>query len=450
MTSDNDHRGDGDEPSFDDDAQAASYATGDDVAADADQFTDVDPAAATAALPYTDAEYDDDDADDFYPDEFDQDEFDQDEFDQDEFDQDEDEPGDGERDRHGGPRHPLRLVLLTVLIGAVAAGGVLWARDGFVDHNGVATTVIGEGNAPVENDFTRSQPGDCLQWNVAQASEPALIDCAEPHRFEVAGALDTDTFPTSEFASNAPWPGPERFAAVRDENCPAIVGRYLAGGLDPQGRFSTGLMFPSKVQWERGARVLQCGIEQPGAGGVQEEFTGKVADIDQSFSWPAGTCIGIDKDTRKPAGEVVDCSEPHAFQTTGDIDLSQRFGARNSGKPWPSAREQNDYLSTICPTQTNRFFGSAAKFDETTLNVQWSVISEVSWLTGSRRVVCYVALPSRGGFATLVGDAREQVLIDGRVPAPVDQGPPGRSTGTAVPLPPGYTPDDRELPAPAG
>ncbi|MFC3242922.1 hypothetical protein ACFOJ6_11800 [Gordonia humi] len=93
MTSDNDHRGDGDEPSFDDDAQAASYATGDDVAADADQFTDVDPAAATAALPYTDAEYDDDDADDFYPDEFDQDEFDQDEFDQDEFDQDEDEPG---------------------------------------------------------------------------------------------------------------------------------------------------------------------------------------------------------------------------------------------------------------------------------------------------------------------------------------------------------------------
>lgn len=351
-------------------------------------------------------------------------------------------------------RHRLLLLLTTVLIGAVAAGGVLLARGGFADHGSVGSTVIGEGNALVENDFTRSEPGDCLQWDYGQgadkqADEPSLTDCAKPHRFEVAGALDTETFPTSEFADAAPWPGPDRFATIRDENCPAIVDRYLGGGLDPQGRFSSGLMFPSKVQWEKGARVLRCGIEQPGTGGVQEQFAGRVADIDQSFTWPVGTCIGIDEQTRKATSDVVDCSEPHAFQTTGVVDLTQRFGDRHSGKAWPSVRDQNTYLTKICPTETNKFFGGASKFKDTTLNVQWSVISEVSWLTGSRRVVCYAALPNRGGFATLVGDAREQVLINGRVPVPPEQGPPGRSVGTPVPLPPGYNPDSREIPAPS-
>ena len=274
-----------------------------------------------------------------------------------------------------GPRHPLRLVLAAVLIGALVAGGVLLWRGAYSDHGDVGTTVIGENNAVAENDFTRSEPGDCLQWDAGSPGEPRLVDCAEPHRFEVAGRLDTASFPTSEFAASAPWPGPERFAAIRDENCPTIVRGYLGGGLDPQGRFAPGLMFPSKVQWERGARVLRCGIEQPGAKGVQEEFTGRVADIDQSFSWPIGTCVGIDRETRKLTGEVVSCSEPHAFQTTGIVDLSQRFGVRNSGKPWPSVDTQNDYLRTICPTQTNKFLGGAQKFLATTLNVQWSEIS---------------------------------------------------------------------------
>ncbi len=349
-----------------------------------------------------------------------------------------------------GPQHRLRFVLGAVLVGAVVAGGVLFATDAFAEGGGVGSTEIGE-SSTIDDDLSRSEPGDCLQWTVNPPSQASIVDCADPHRFEVAGTLDTSAFPSSEFAADAPWPGEERFASIRDENCPAVVDRYLGGGLDPAGRFSVGLMRPGRAQWERGARVLRCGIEQAGAKGVQEEFTGRVADVDQSFAWPVGTCIGINKETREPTGKVVNCAEPHAFQTTGVIDLSQRFGGRNSGKPWPNTETQNDYLKRICPSQTNKFFGGADKFADTTLNVQWSVAAEVGWLTGSRRVACYVALPDRGGFATLVGDARQgELLINGRVPVPPKKGPPGRSLGTPVPLPPGYNVDDREIPAPGG
>ncbi|MFT3716418.1 MAG: septum formation family protein [Gordonia sp. (in: high G+C Gram-positive bacteria)] len=340
-------------------------------------------------------------------------------------------------------------VLVAVLLGGLAAGGVLWFRGGFDDADGLGGSAIGEGNYEA-NDFTRSQPGDCLEWSADGAGQPTKVPCTEKHRFEVAGALDTSDFPGTEFAKNAQWPGPDRFAEIRDEQCESVVNRYLGGGLDPQGRFAVGMMFPSQAQWERGARVLRCGIEQPGTKGVQDEFTGRAADTDQSFAWPVGTCIGIDPQTRKPTTEPVNCAEPHAFQTTGVIDLSQRFGNRGSGKPWPSVDDQNVYLKTICPTQTNQFFKGPDKFKKTTLNVQWSVISEVSWMTGSRRVVCYVALPDRGGFARLVGDARQQLLINGKLPVPPAEGPPGRALPTPVPEPEGYVPNPQEVPAPAG
>lgn len=344
----------------------------------------------------------------------------------------------------------LAAVLVAVLIGALVAGTVIYTRGGFSEAGGLGETVIGEGGSYAETDFTRSAPGDCLTWNDDAAETPTKVPCTEPHRFEVAGTVNTAQFPGSEFGLDAPAPTPERYAELRDEHCGVIVERYLGGGLDPQGRFAVGLMFPSKAQWDRGARVLRCGIEQPGPGGVHQEFAGRVADSDQSFAWPDGTCIGIDDATRKPTAEPVNCAEPHAFQTTGVVDLSQRFGARDSGRPWPSVADQNQYLQTICPNRTNRFFGGVQKFRATTLNVQWSVISEVSWNTGSRRVVCYVALPDRGGFAKLVGDAREQVLINGKIPTPPAQGPPGRALPTPVPLPPGYSPNDQEVPAPAG
>lgn len=349
-------------------------------------------------------------------------------------------------------RNPMRIVLAAIVIGAVIAGGVAFAMGAFQDSGSVGGTDIGANERLTQNAFTRSVAGDCLDWPAGQPGQPTKVGCDQPHRFEVAGPLDTAVLPGSEFGESAPWPGPQRFTEIRDEQCPVIVDDYVAGKLDPQGRYSVGMMYPSQAQWDKGARELRCGLQQTGKDGTPEQVSGRVADNDQSFAWPPGTCIGIDQATRRPTvpATVVACTEPHAFQTTGIVDLAARFGAKNSGKPWPKEADQNSFLATICPVQAERFLGGKNKLEATTLNVQWSVISEPSWLAGSRKVVCYLGLPDRGGFATLVGDARSTLLINGKIPAPPPQAPPGRVLPTPVPLPPGVQPNPEEVPAPAG
>ncbi|MGC5248883.1 septum formation family protein [Gordonia sp. DT219] len=349
-------------------------------------------------------------------------------------------------------RNAVRIGLAAIVIGALVAAGVAFAMGAFNDRGSVGTTDIGQHDRLAENAFTQSNPGDCLTWPENRPGEPSKVVCTDEHRFEVAGALDTALLPGSEFGDSARWPGPERFGQIRDEQCPVIVNRYLAGRLDPDGRFSVGLMYPSEQQWDKGARELRCGLQVTGADGTPQLFAGKVADQDQSFQWPAGTCIGIDTQTRRVASPptVVGCSEPHAFQTTGIVDLGQQFGDATSGKPWPGEKAQNEYLATICPGQAERFVGGKQKLDATGLNTQWSVISEPRWLSGSRKIVCFMGLPDQGGFATLVGDARGAVLINGKIPQPPEQGPPGRALPTPVPLPPGVVPNPFETPAPAG
>ncbi|WP_420841309.1 septum formation family protein [Gordonia jacobaea] len=348
--------------------------------------------------------------------------------------------------------NPMRVVLAAIVIGAIVAGGIAFALGSFTDNGNVGSTDIGENERLTQNAFTRSVAGDCLDWPDGQPGQPSKVACDQLHRFEVAGPLNTALLPGSEFGDSAAWPGAERFAAIRDEQCPVIVDDYLQGKLDPQGRFSVGMMYPSQAQWDKGARELRCGLQQTGKGGQPDQVAGRVIDNDQSFSWPPGTCIGIDQQTRRPTvpATVVGCSEPHAFQTTGIVDLSARFGNRTSGKPWPQIDDQNKFLAGICPAQAQRFLGGKEKLDATTLNTQWSVISEPSWLAGSRKVVCYIGLPDRGGFATLVGDARQTLLINGKLPAPPPQAPPGRVLPTPVPLPPGIQPNPEEVPAPAG
>lgn len=346
--------------------------------------------------------------------------------------------------------HPVRVVLIGVVIGAIAMAVAAFTLGWFSNAGNVGGTDIGESERLAQDAFTQSVAGDCLDWPEGKPGSPAKVDCTAKHRFEVAGPIDGSVLPGAEFGPSATWPGADRFASIRNEQCPVIVSEYLGGKLDPQGRFSVGLMFPSQVQWDKGARQLRCGLEQPGKNGAQTQFVGRVADLDQSFDWPPGTCIGIDATTRTPTSTPVNCTEQHAFQTTGIVDLGARFGPRLSGKPWPGIDEQNKFLTSICPGQTNRFLGGKDKFDKTTLNVQWSTISEVSWLAGSRRVLCYVGLPDRGGFATLVGDARSTLLVNGKLPVPPPAAPPGRALPTPVPNAPGIQPNPQEMPAPAG
>ncbi|MFT4397139.1 septum formation family protein [Gordonia lacunae] len=361
-------------------------------------------------------------------------------------------PAGGTRRPGKSARNPVFVILGAIVVGALVAGGIAFAMGVFDDSGSVGGSNIGEGERLTENAFTKSVAGDCLDWPAGNPGQPVDVPCEQKHRFEVAGAIDTALIPGAEFGEDALWPGAERFATIRDEQCPVMVDQYLDGRLDPQGRFAVGMMYPSQAQWDKGARQLRCGVQENGADGAPVQFSGRVADQNQSYVWPEGTCVGIDTETRAPTGFAVNCAEPHAFQTTGIVDLSVRFGDRMSNKPWPPTGAQNSYLGSICPVQAERFVGGRKPLDATTLNVQWSVLSEPSWLAGSRKVVCYLGLPDkRGGFATLVGDAKGgALLINGRAPVAPPEAPPGRALPTPVPLPPGIAPNPDEAPAPAG
>ena len=347
--------------------------------------------------------------------------------------------------------HPLRTVLAAIVLGAIVCGGIVLLTNSDADTGAVAKTDIGaDDRGPAKNAFNQSVPGDCLTWPAGNPGKPTKIGCGGEHRFEVAGAIDTSVYPGSQFGKKAPWPGTEKFVALRDQNCAAQVRSYLNGRFDPNGRFSVGMMYPSQAQWDDGERTLRCGLQYSNSAGELMTFLGRVADQDQALQWAPGTCVGIDQQTRQPTTDSVDCAEPHAFQVTGLVNLGTRFGPAGSGRPWPTVAQQNAYLTTTCPGVTNNFLGGRAAFTKTTLNVQWSTVSQVSWLAGTRTAVCYVGLPDEKGFATLVGDAKGGLLINGKVPVPPPAEPPGRLNPTPVPYAPGLQPNPTELPAPVG
>ncbi|WP_299569783.1 septum formation family protein [uncultured Williamsia sp.] len=402
--------------------------------------------------------------------------------------------------------HPLRTVLGAVVLGALAAAAIVAAVGGFSDGGTIATSQIGdEQRGPESNAFNRSGPGTCLTWPANNPGRPQAIGCGGEHYFEVAGVVDASTItvaqfdaaqssaaqssaapssavpssaapsgatasttprttsaapssagpsssvaPTSAaFGENAPWPTTAQFSALREEFCPGQVNAYLQGRFDPDGRFSVGMLFPSKRQWDAGERTLRCGLQLTDSTGAAVGFLGRVADQDQSLQWPAGTCIGIDLQTRQPT-DPVSCAEQHAFEVTAVVGLGQQFGAPGTGRPWPDTAAQDRFLAGTCPQLTDTYLGGRQKFTDSTLNVQWSTLSKASWDAGSRSVVCYVGLPDRGGFATLVGSAKGNLLINGRVPTPPPSEPPGRLNPTPVPLPQGISPNPTEVPAPIG
>ena len=60
-----------------------------------------------------------------------------------------------------------------------------------------------------------------------------------------------------------------------------------------------------------------------------------------------------------------------------------------------------------------------------------------------------MGLPFKGGFATLVGDARAQLLINGKIPTRRQPHRRPRAPDTGADAP-GIAPNPAEVPAPAG
>ncbi|GAC1406144.1 MAG: hypothetical protein NVSMB60_25880 [Mycobacterium sp.] len=175
-------------------------------------------------------------------------------------------------------------------------------------------------------------------------------------------------------------------------------------------------------------------------------FRGRVADQDQSNIWPLGTCLGIRNGQSTEV--VVDCAAPHALEITGTEDLSNVFT-----QAAPSVEAQDSVVQDACTSLTKAYLAPTT-LASTGLVLRYRPIEAAGWDTGTRKIACRIGFPKPdGSWATLVGDAENGLVVDGRPavspppPSPVEP-PPTPTVDAAPPEFADDTTDPTEVAAP--
>jgi predicted heme/steroid binding protein len=332
------------------------------------------------------------------------------------------------------PTATRRALLLTALGGLLIAGLVTAVPAvgtgpgrlaGYMNSDPVPSTGT-KSNAA----FNRAASGDCLMWPERNPDAASIVNCADEHRFEVAESIDMRTFPGSEYGPNAAPPSPTRIQQITQEQCEAAVRGYLGTKFDPNSKFSVSMLWSGDRAWRQsGDRRMLCGLQQPGPNNQQIAFEGKVADIDQSKVWPAGTCLGIDSATNQPIDVPVDCAAPHAMEVTGTVNLAEKFP-----NALPAEAEQDGFIKDSCTKMTDAYL-APVKLRTTTLTLIYPTVSLPSWAAGSREVSCSIgATLGNGGWATLVNSAKGALMINGQQPLPPPDIPEERLTLPPIPV----------------
>lgn len=331
-----------------------------------------------------------------------------------------------------------RALLLTALGGLLIAGLI----TAFPINDGAPGRLSGYMNpvpstgAKGNDAFNHATSGDCLMWPERTPEAATIVDCRDAHRFEVAESIDMSTFPGSEYGRNAAPPSAARIQQISQEQCETAVRRYLGTRFDPNSRFNVSMLWSGDRAWRQsGERRMLCGLELPGSANQQITFKGKVADIDQSKVWPAGTCLGIDPTTNQPTDVPVDCAAPHAMEVTGSVNLAEKFPGTLPAEP-----DQDGFIKDFCTRLTDAYL-APVQLRTTTLTLIYSTVSLPSWSAGSREVACSIgATLGNGGWATLLNSAKGALLINGQSPIAPPDIPPERLNVPPIELPPEPSP----------
>lgn len=345
------------------------------------------------------------------------------------------EPSEGFRWPRSLQASATRRGLLLTALGALLIAGLVTALPavgtgpgrlaGFIDSNPIPSTGS-KGNAA----FARATSGDCLNWPDGTPESASIVNCADDHRFEVAESVDMRTFPGSEYGPSAAPPSPARIQQINAEQCDPAVRRYLGPKFDPNSKFTVSMLWSGDRAWKQnGERRMLCGLQLPGPNNEQVAFKGKIADIDQSKVWPAGTCLGIDPTTNQPVDVPVDCSAPHAMEVTGTVNLAEKYP-----NALPPEAEQDGFIKDACTKMTDAYL-APIKLRTTTLTLIYPTFSLPSWSAGSREVACSIgATLGNGGWATLLNSAKGPLLINGQAPVPPPDIPQERLTLPQIPV----------------
>lgn len=322
-----------------------------------------------------------------------------------------------------------RRALLLTALGGLLIAGVLTALPQSERTGGTANAISlgGRGN----DTFDHAKSGNCLNWPDRTPDAAEIVDCSEEHRFEVAESVDMRTFPGSEYGPDAAPPSAARIQQISQEQCAAAVKRYLGDRFDPHSRFTVSMLWSGEKAWRQsGERRMLCGLQLPGPENQQLTFAGKVAEIDQSKVWPAGTCLGIDPATNQPTDIPVDCAAPHAMEVTGAVNLAEKFPAGLPPEP-----EQDTFIKDACTRMTDAYL-APIQLRDTTLTLIYSTVSLPSWAAGSHQVSCSIGSTlGNGGWSTLLNSAKGPLLINGRPPVPPPDIPEERLNLQPIPMP---------------
>jgi predicted heme/steroid binding protein len=330
---------------------------------------------------------------------------------------------------------PTRRALLLAALGGLLIAGVVTALpvggtgpgrlSGYLDGNPVPTT-----GSKSDAAFNKAAAGSCLTWPDTTPESAKIVNCVDDHKFEVAESVDMRTFPGSEYGPNAAPPSAARIQQITQEQCESAVRNYLGPKFDPNSKFTVSLLWPGDRAWRQsGERRMLCGLQLPGTNNQQQAFKGKVADVDQSKVWPAGTCLGIDSTTNQPIDAPVECAAPHAMEVTGTVNLAEKFAGALPAEP-----DQDGYIKDLCTKMTDAYL-APVKLRTTTLTLIYPTVPLASWTAGSREVACSIgATLGNGGWATLVNSAKGQLLINGQSPVPPPDIPEERLTLPPIPL----------------
>ena len=236
--------------------------------------------------------------------------------------------------------------------------------------------------------------GSCLTWP-AGSPDISKVDCSAKHLFEIAGSVDL----TAKYPSGASFPDGTLWQKIAQDNCGPVVSKYMAGKLDPNGRYTANALNPTAAQWSGGARMIRCGVQAAGPGGALQPSTGSAKTADQSNIYPVGTCLGI-KD--KAVGDPVPCTTAHAYEIVGIVDLKSQFP-----DGFPTDDKQQTALSDRCVKASNDYTGGLdlSKFQ---IGLTWDTIKGESWNLGSTKVNCKVGqkLEDGSGLKSITNSVR--------------------------------------------
>ena len=257
-----------------------------------------------------------------------------------------------------------RRALLLTALGALLIAGVITAIPGG-GHGGLPVglnagkTALGGGSRGNAT-FDHAVRGTCLNWPEQVPDAAQIVDCKDEHRFEVADRIDMRTFPGTEYGPDAAPPSEARIRQISQEQCQAAARQYLGAKYDPNGRFSVSLVWSGDKAWRQAdERRMLCGLQLAGPDNHQLAFAGKVADVDQSKVWPAGTCLGIDPVTNQPTDIPTDCAKPHAMEVTGAVNLAEKFPG-----PVPPDGDQDQFVKDACTRMTDAYLAPVVKCEE--------------------------------------------------------------------------------------